>query len=162
MEVEKLVTYLREKLKRGVDIIPPPKKDTTAGEKGKEVGGGSGGGGGGEEKKESVDGGEKISKEAKVEVNKMEHHSNHMNSQTHYANIPMSMYNQSHIEQDHGMVMHHQYPITYSNTGHMVQYPHGHGHGYGHGPPLPPPTYLNNIESDQMFSDENPNGCSIM
>ncbi|KAL8504450.1 hypothetical protein ACS0TY_015860 [Phlomoides rotata] len=161
MEVEKLVTYLREKLKRGVDILPPPKKDNAAaGEKGKEVDGGDdkkekgivGSGGGGEEKKES--GGDKKSEEAKVELNKMEHHSN--NSQTHYAMpIPMPMvptYNQSYGDHDQGMMMHHQY----SNTGYMV--PYGHGHG---APPLPPPTYLN-MESNDMFSDENPNGCSVM
>lgn len=138
LEPEKLVTYLREKLKRGVDIITIPlKKDNAAAA--------------GDDTKEKLASGEIIKEAAKLVelVNKMEHHSNYINnSQTHYAMpmpmpMPMPMYNQSYNDDHHhGMVMPHP------NTG------------YIHGPPpLPPPTYL---ESDHMFSDENPNGCSLM
>ncbi|KAK6126169.1 hypothetical protein DH2020_040088 [Rehmannia glutinosa] len=183
MDVKKLTTYLKDKLKRGVEIIIPPKKNDDGQKKGEENvvekndrkdGGGSekkdGGGDkndgeskpgddGGSEIKDS--GGDKKDGESKpgdgggernkggegtkVEVNKMEHHIH--NPQTHYA---MPMYdNQSYDNQDYGMPMYHHQGY---NTGHVVQYTNG--------PPPPPPTYLN--MNDQMFSDENPNGCFVM
>ncbi|EYU38559.1 hypothetical protein MIMGU_mgv1a007857mg [Erythranthe guttata] len=75
MDVKELTTYLKEKLKRGVEIVPPPKKvDNNGGEKTKEDAGadkvkesagagekkekeGGGAGGGGGEKKEKEGGG---------------------------------------------------------------------------------------------------------
>ncbi|KAL7133464.1 hypothetical protein ABFS83_12G142900 [Erythranthe nasuta] len=64
MDVKELTTYLKEKLKRGVEIVPPPKKvdnnnNNNGGEKTKEDGGG------GDKVKESAvaGGGEKIEKE---------------------------------------------------------------------------------------------------
>ncbi|KAL6499075.1 hypothetical protein OROHE_026376 [Orobanche hederae] len=158
-EPEKLVTYLRERLKRGVDIItiPPAAGDT---KKDKVVGDDGGG--------DKNNGGDQKTKEAaklvEAVVYKMEHHSNYNNnSQTHYAmpmHMPMPMpmampmYNQSYSndEHHHGMVMGHD-----SNRGNYM-------HAYVHGPPAPPPpTYLNmESSSDHMFSDENPNGCTLM
>ncbi|KAK6126217.1 hypothetical protein DH2020_040038 [Rehmannia glutinosa] len=185
MDVKKLTTYLKDKLKRGVEIIPPKKNDDSIQKNGEEKvvekndrkdGGGGGsekkdggddkkdgeskpGDGGGSEIKDSGsdkkddeskpgDGGGEKNKGGegtKVEVNKMEHHIH--NPQTHYA---MPMYdNQSYDYQDYGMPMYHHQGY---NTGHVVQYTNG--------PPPPPPTYLN--MNDQMFSDENPNGCFVM
>lgn len=164
MNVKELTTYLKEKLKRGVEIVPPPKKDDGGGEKkDKEAGGDKkekeGGGDkaaekkkdGGGEKKEAVaaGGGEGT----KMEVNKLEYHG--LTSQTHYA---MPVYNQSYFNQDYGIQPNHHlgYPNhgygPYSNTGYAVQ--------YAHGPPPPPPTYVG--MNDYTFSDENPNGCSVM
>ncbi|KAL8036234.1 hypothetical protein ABFX02_12G145800 [Erythranthe guttata] len=64
MDVKELTTYLKEKLKRGVEIVPPPKKvDNNGGEKTKEDGGGdkvkeiSAGAGGGEKKEKEGGGG---------------------------------------------------------------------------------------------------------
>ncbi|KAI3447564.1 hypothetical protein Pfo_004229 [Paulownia fortunei] len=195
MDVKELAKYLREKLKRGVEIVPPKKDDggEKKGEEGggdkKEKGGGGGGGGekkekengggsggGGGEKKEKEDGGggggggekkegggdkkeseskpegsggdrSKDGEGTKVEVNKMEHHSH--NPQTYFA-VPM--YNQTYANQDYGLPMYHHHHQGYSNTGYVVQYTQG--------PPPPPPTYLN--MNDDMFSDENPNGCFVM
>ncbi|GFP90778.1 copper transport protein atx1, partial [Phtheirospermum japonicum] len=190
MDVKELIVYLREKLKRDVEIIVPPKKNDDVGgeKKEKEEGGGGGGeqkeklgrGGGGDEKKEKEGGGgdKKIEKEggsggggekkvgeskaeagggeerskgsdvAKVELNKMEHHS--YDTQTYYA---MPMYDQTYASDDYGMSMyHHHHHQGYSNSDYAVQYTNG--------PPPPPPTYLNG--NDGMFSDENPNGCFIM
>ncbi|KAI3472288.1 hypothetical protein Pfo_029803 [Paulownia fortunei] len=149
MDVKELTAYLKEKLKRGVEIVPP-KKDDGGGDKKEKEGGGDkkekeGGGGGDkkEEKKES--GGDKKEGEAKgaaggggegskggegtkVEVNKMEYRS--FNPQTHYA---LPMYNQSYANQDYGVqVYHHQGYADhgyadhgYANTGYVVQHPQG-------------------------------------
>ncbi|XP_073062871.1 heavy metal-associated isoprenylated plant protein 6 [Primulina eburnea] len=163
MEPKEVPTYLEEKLKRAIEVLPPPKKDdgATLDKKGKE------GGGGEKKEKESSAGGEKKEsggdkKEAgpkdgaaahggeeikKVEVNKMEFQG--YNPQTFYATP--SMYNQNYAYQAdyYGAQMYHHQGYN-PNTGYMVQ------HTYG--PPSPPPTYVN----DQYFSDENPNGCSVM
>lgn len=134
MEVKELLTYLREKLKRGVEVVNPPKQDGGGAGAGEEKGKGSGGGGGGEEKKG------KETEERKVEMmKKMEHHSSD-NPETHYA-MPMGMGMGMH---EHGMYNHQ----SYMNNGYVA------------GPPLPPPTYVN--MNDSMFSDENPNGCHLM
>ncbi|XP_073269167.1 heavy metal-associated isoprenylated plant protein 6-like [Primulina huaijiensis] len=176
MEPKEVQTYLHEKLKRPVEIIPPPKKDDGADpeKKGKEGDGGdmkdkaeSGGGdkkdkeisGGGDKKEKESGGGEKKEgggdkkeagpkadgEEKKVEVNKIEFQG--YNPQIIYAMPPM--YNQNYSYQDHygAQMYNHQ---GYPNTGYMVQYTNG--------PPPPPPTYVN----DQIFSDENPNGCFVM
>ncbi|KAK4432467.1 Heavy metal-associated isoprenylated plant protein 3 [Sesamum alatum] len=180
IDVNELITYLKEKLKRGVEIVPPKKDDHASNQDGgdqKEKGGGGeekkeeeGGksGGGGEKKDEEggkSGGGDKKDDELKpasggggggnegtrVEVNKMEYHS--FNPHTHYA---MPMYNQtSYANQDYGHMPVYHYQ-GYPNTGYVVQ--------YAHGPPPPPPTYLhmNDNTNDHMFSDENPNGCFVM
>ncbi|XP_057805351.1 heavy metal-associated isoprenylated plant protein 6-like [Salvia miltiorrhiza] len=166
MNVNDLVSYLREKLKRGVEIVPPKKdKDAAAAVDSKEKASGGGeqekkdkesdvvGKGGGKQKQASGDAKEAEAKpaaagaggETKVEMSKMEHHSSY-NPQTHYA-MPMVMHNQSYGHQEYGM-HHHQ---SHTNMGY-----------YEAGPPMPPPTYLNTNTNDDMFSDENPNGCSVM
>ncbi|XP_042014514.1 heavy metal-associated isoprenylated plant protein 6-like isoform X1 [Salvia splendens] len=176
MDVNGLVTYVREKLKRGVEIVTPKKADgatttttttvvenevaavdskekASGGEqenKGKksDIVGESGAkqkeGGGDKKEAESklmVAGGG----ETKVEMSKMEYHSSY-NPQTHYA-MPMMKHNLNYGHQDYSMHHHH----SHTNTGY-------------YGPPMPPPTYLdmNTNANDNMFSDENPNGCSLM
>ncbi|EYU29871.1 hypothetical protein ABFS82_10G092000 [Erythranthe guttata] len=171
MDVKELTAYLKEKLKRSVEIVPP-KKDGGGGDKKEKESGGGGGGekkeGGGEKKEveskpkavAAGGGGGEGSKggdgAAKVEVNKLEHHS--FNPQTHYA---MPMYNQSYANQDYGVQMFNHPP---PNHGYLPNQGYGHNTGYvaqySQGPPPPPPTYMN--INDQMFSDENPNGCYVM
>ncbi|KAL1566015.1 heavy metal-associated isoprenylated plant protein 6-like [Salvia divinorum] len=180
MNVNDLVTYLREKLKRGVEIVPPNKNDSAPiaekkaaegavveGKEKKPNGGGDGkeeekkgkesdvtaesgekkkeGGGGkkeGEPKPAAEPAGEAGGGgETKVETSKMEYH-NSYNPQTYYA-MPMVM----HGHQDYGM--HH-----YQSRADMGYYMAG--------PPLPPPTYVSADANNNMFSDENPNGCSVM
>ncbi|OIT28584.1 PREDICTED: heavy metal-associated isoprenylated plant protein 6-like [Nicotiana attenuata] len=174
MDLKELIPYLKDKLKRNVEIVPPKKDDGGGEKKGKESGGDGGGGeekkekegsgsGGGGEKKEGGSGEDKKEKkegepkaegsksvETKAEVNKMEYYG--YNPQTHYA---MPMYNQSYMNQDYGVTM---YDHGYNaHTGYVMEYGH---HPSSYVPPSPPPTYLNN--APQMFSDENPNGCSVM
>ncbi|KAG6386296.1 hypothetical protein SASPL_155191 [Salvia splendens] len=181
MDVNNLVTYLKEKLKRGVEIVPPKKDDgapaaekkaaegAVVEEKEKAKGVGEGEGkeevkkdkesnivGESDEKKKEGGGGDKKGVESKlvaasaaeagtgetkVETNKMEYH-NSYSPQTHYA-MPMVMYG----HQDYDM-RHHE---SRANMGYYMA-----------GPPLPPPTYLSADANDNMFSDENPNGCSVM
>lgn len=169
MDLKELIPYLKDKLKRNVENVTPKKDDGGGEKKGKEGGGGGGGGGekkeggggnGGEDKKEKASNNEKKegeskaegskSIETKAEVNKMEYYG--YNPQTHYA---MPMYNQSYMNQDYGVTM---YDHGYNeHTGYVMEYGH---HPPSYVPPPPPPTYLNN--APQMFSDENPNGCSVM
>ncbi|KAL2453774.1 Heavy metal transport/detoxification superfamily protein [Abeliophyllum distichum] len=151
MDVKHLAAYMKEKLQRSVEIIPP-KKAEGGGDKGKDSGGDKKEKEGGGEKKDgakaATGGGEGSKSEGnKVEINKMEFHG--LNPQTHYA-VPM--YNQSYAHQGYGVPMYHPQQ-DYGNTGHVTQY------APGLPPPLPP-TYLH--ETDQMFSDENPNACFIM
>ncbi|KAL3825872.1 hypothetical protein ACJIZ3_021901 [Penstemon smallii] len=177
MDVKELTAYLKEKLKRNIEIIPPPKKDEGGGDKkAKEGGGGDkkekeGGGGekkeGGGEKKDAGEakagsgGGEgsKGIEGTKVEVNKLEHYSFH--PQTHYA---MPVYNHNYTNQDYGLPMYHHQEYSYPTTGYVAQYAQGpppqqgYMSHYAQGPPTPPPVNIN----DSMFSDENPNGCSVM
>ncbi|KAK6779526.1 hypothetical protein RDI58_021710 [Solanum bulbocastanum] len=160
MDLKELIPYLKDKLKRNVEIIPP-KKDDGGGEK-KEGGGGGGGGekkekeGGGDKKVESNEKKEGEPKaegskgvETKSEANKLEYYG--YNAQTHYA---MPMYNQSYMNQDYGVTMYD--PGYNAHTGYAMEYGY---HQPSYVPPPPPTTYLNNA---QMFSDENPNGCSVM
>ncbi|KAL3628482.1 hypothetical protein CASFOL_027528 [Castilleja foliolosa] len=161
MNVKELITYLQEKLKKGIEIITPKKDDgggdkkagdkkddkKDAGAKDKEAKPATTTGGG-----EASKGGEGT----KLEVNKFEYNS--FNPQTYYA---MPMYNQSYTNQDYGVEVHHPHE-GYANHGYV-----NHGYAqtsymaqYSQGPPPPPPTYLN--VDHQMFSDENPNGCSVM
>eukprot|EP00268_Persea_americana_P029360 TRINITY_DN283_c0_g1_i3.p1 TRINITY_DN283_c0_g1~~TRINITY_DN283_c0_g1_i3.p1 ORF type:complete len:288 (+),score=85.99 TRINITY_DN283_c0_g1_i3:410-1273(+) len=120
MDAKTLPEYLKEKLKRGVEIVQPKKDDGGGDKKGK--GGGGGGGGGGEKKDkegggagggEKTDGdkkggGEGKKEEAgKAEANKLEYYGGY---------TPYSVY------------------------------------GYS----------IENVHAPQIFSDENPNACSIM
>ncbi|KAL1549401.1 heavy metal-associated isoprenylated plant protein 3-like [Salvia divinorum] len=155
MNMKELTSYLKEKLNRGVEIVPPQKKNDSSGDKKEKESGGDKKGdkkeGGGDGKKGAESKGGEGSKGTKVEVNKMEYLGS--NPQTLYA-VPM--YNQNYYNQDYGLPVNHyqDYPPNhgYGNTGYVAQ--------YAPGPPPPPPTYMN--MNDQMFSDENPNGCSVM
>ncbi|XP_073145307.1 heavy metal-associated isoprenylated plant protein 3-like [Henckelia pumila] len=157
MNVKELVSIVKEKLNRAVEIVPAKKdgggggdkKAASEDKKGKEP---TASGdkndkekeGGGGEKKETGGGGGGGG--TKVEVNKMEFQG--YNPHTYYATMPM--YNSSYMNQDYGVPMYQNVPAGYPSTGYVVQYMSG----------PPPPTYLN--MNDQMFSDENPNGCFIM
>lgn len=122
MDVKTLPGYLKEKLKRNVEIVPPKKEEGGGDKKGKGGGGGGGekkdkeGGGGAGEKKDGEKkggggggGGDGKKEEAagKAEANKMEYSG---------GNYP------------------------YSGYGYSIEYVH----------------------APQIFSDENPNACSIM
>lgn len=158
MEVKEMVPYLNEKLKRNVEVVPPKKeddkKDKEGGEKKGNKQGGSGGdkkeGGGGDGAKKAEEGGANA-----VEVNKMEHGYG-------YPPPPMYWYDPGQSSTSYAVEVNPQ-GTGYPNQG----YPYGYGehHGYeNQGYPVePPPYYLHpHYPPPQMFSDENPNACSIM
>ncbi|KAH7856195.1 hypothetical protein Vadar_033814 [Vaccinium darrowii] len=196
MDTKELAPYLKEKLRRSVEVVPPPpppKKEGGGDQKPKEGGGGEkkeggggggggeqkkegGGGGGGEQKKEGGEakasasgGGEKKGEEPKVEVNKLEHYgSPYMSSY-----YPMPVPNQGYIDQGYSLSGYNHYNQGYANPGYSQGYVdprydqgypnHGYIVEYSHPPPPPPPygySYPN--QGHEMFSDENPNGCSVM
>lgn len=181
MDAKELAPYLKEKLRRSVEVIPAAKKDDKGGEKNEKEGdkGGDrkdkdGGGdkkekenGGGSDKKEKKSGGGEKEKEgdskaaiaggdgaksveSKVEVNKMEHYGYNPNTYT------MPMYHQNYAIRDYVGPSHH-YNQDYSNHGYVAE--------YSHPPPPPPPPqpiYFQDPHGHQIFSDENPNACSVM
>ncbi|KAL8149920.1 hypothetical protein AgCh_006795 [Apium graveolens] len=147
MNVNELVPYLKEKLKRSVEIVPAKKE-----------------GGGGDDKKKGIDGEKKKDGgggDAKVEVKKMDYHGfdphttfivppyGHSQSVHEYGSTSTAMYNQSYSNQDYGLT---NYDQGHVNHGYAVEYLHA-------PPPPPPPVYYN---APLMFSDENPNACSVM
>ncbi|CAL0326788.1 unnamed protein product [Lupinus luteus] len=134
MDVKELVSYLNEKLKRNVEVVPPKKeKDKEEGESEKK-----------EEKKKKdkkKESGEKKEEGAvKVEVNKMEHHGYGYPHAPMYVETSSAGYN-GNYETGQG----------YNNNNQQQQ---EHYYGYIHPQNYPPPP--------QMFSDENPNACSMM
>ncbi|KAL5704924.1 hypothetical protein ACHQM5_023282 [Ranunculus cassubicifolius] len=179
MDVKALLPYLKEKLKRGVEVVPPKKEGEKKADGGeKKVEGGEKKAEGGEkkveEKAKGVDGGEKKA-ETKVEVNKMEHFA--------YGNgygYPYGYGNGNVYPVQYGNVHENVYPVQYGNVHenvYPVQYGNGNGNGNGNGYPVQygngsvhPVQYGNEnmypvqypVHAPQMFSDENPNGCSIM
>ncbi|KAE8733450.1 putative acylphosphatase [Hibiscus syriacus] len=187
MAAKDLVPYLKQKLRRNVDVVPPTKdvagekKDVgvenkekvkeavVAGEK-KEGGGREKEGGdkkeGGGEKKEDVGekkeaGGEKKEEdnkkkgdggEAKMEVSKMEYHG--------YEYQPQPMYwSNGHVYGDPGYAVEgyqdHHHDYRYVNPGYMLPHPGYLSQGYAIDPRHP-------LHAPQVFSDENPNACSVM
>lgn len=155
MDLKDLLPYLKDKLKRPVDIVPPKKDDGGGGgdkkekEKEKEAAGGGGGDGGDKGKAKEV-----AAAETKLEVNKYESHG----YSTPYTYYGVPVYNQHYANQDSVVptTYYHQPPPGYGgSTSYVVEY-----HHQQHVPPPPPPVFL--PTHDQMFSDENPNACSVM
>ncbi|RDX92689.1 Heavy metal-associated isoprenylated plant protein 6 [Mucuna pruriens] len=148
MDVKEMVPYLNEKLKRNVEVVPPKKEED---KKEKEGGEKKEKDGGGEKKEKAEDGGEK--KEdgaaAKAEVNKMEYQ---------YPMVPSSFWYDGHFpgQTSYAMEVHQGYANNhYVEPGYV-------NHGY---PPVQPPLpyYMHHhAPPPQMFSDENPNSCSVM
>ncbi|KAL2345079.1 hypothetical protein Fmac_006364 [Flemingia macrophylla] len=146
MDVKEMVPYLNEKLKRNVEVVPP-KKEENKKEKEKENKGD-----GDDNKKKEKGGGGGAGEEgaAKVEVNKMEHYG--------YAYPPAPMYwYDGYAPGDSSSSR--GYAVGYDNNENDSYYA-SYQHGYMN---QPPPFYLNpHHPPPQMFSDENPNACSLM
>lgn len=176
MNVKELLPHLQEKLKRKIDIVPPKKDEKGSDSKDdkKEKGGGGGGdkkekeGGGGDSKAKGVDGdntkaagggggGEDKKKGIEV-VNKLEYSGHNPYTYT-MPSYNQNYYNQNYYNQDYGV-------STSSSHGYVSQgYNYGHGMEYSHGQPMPPPPmYIHDprVSDSGMFSDENPNACSLM
>lgn len=140
MDVKELTPYLRGKLNRAIEVVPPKKddasKDKPSGDKkGKEPGAA--------EKKSGGD--DKV----KMEVSKMEHRGYSM------PPAPAYWYNGNVYGEGYG----HQVAVPYQYHGgqpSQVYYPPV---SYAHG------GYMADHrvnQAPQMFSDENPNACSVM
>ncbi|KAK4772954.1 hypothetical protein SAY87_027973 [Trapa incisa] len=173
MDVKELSSHLAQKLKRSVDVVPPPpaKKDAkeSGGEDKKEA---KAPGDGKKDEKESG-GGDKESKQSppapaaeekskdvkseevsppKMELNKYEHHGYY--SQPSYWNDPgqSSFYNHRYAVEPYGY-----------HGGYAAPPPPGYpvmvNEGYSHYPLYPVDPRLH---APTMFSDENPNSCSVM
>ncbi|KAL5136963.1 Heavy metal-associated isoprenylated plant protein 6 [Glycine soja] len=147
MDVKEMVSYLNEKLKRNVEVVPPPKKDDDKKEKE--------GDGGEKKEKEKDGGGEKKEKDvaaAAEVINKMEY--------MHQMAPPSFWYDGGHFpgQTNYAMEVHPGYGASANN--HYVE-PGYVNQGYPLQPPLP--YYMHpHAPPPQMFSDENPNACSIM
>ncbi|XP_076892389.1 heavy metal-associated isoprenylated plant protein 5-like [Bidens hawaiensis] len=164
MNVKELIPHLKEKFKRKVDIAPPKPEDkggeTKDDKKEKVEGDGDKNKGGGDKAAASGGDGENKSKGIEV-VNKLEYHGQDPHTYT------MQMFGPGYYNQDYGIAS-----SSNSNHGYVYQ---GYNHGYAmdyprsYAPPMSPPTmYINDPRvmyqqpDTGMFSDENPNGCSVM
>jgi hypothetical protein len=185
IDTKEIVSYLTEKFKRTVEVVQPKKEDGKNKEKdeGKQKSKENQGGGG--DKKE----GGKIEEVAtKVEVNKMEHygygHQQPMywydgyepgQSSNHAVEVQQGYSNQQGYYGNH--VNQQGYNSNYNYNNHANEQGYGYneheqGYGYNHVnrgeggymvEPQQPPFYMHpNNPPPQMFSDENPNACSLM
>lgn len=154
MNVKELTPYLKDKLRRSVDIVPPKNEEKKDDKKEKSEGGDkkekvSGGSDGGEKKAVGGDGG---SRSIEV-VNKLEYYGQNPYTYT------MPTYNHNYYNQDYGVP-------TSSNQGYINEgyVNHEYDIQYPSGPLPPPPMYLHDsrVPDTGMFSDENPNACSVM
>jgi hypothetical protein len=156
MDGAALPAYLREKLSRDVEVVAPGKKDGSGGggdkkDKGagdggeKKKDGGGGGGGGAEEKKDKAG-----AAAASASV----------------APPPLADAGMYQVPPHYGYAPYHQpapggyYGAAPPPNHHAGFYPNGGGVHY---PPAPAYAYgPTHLHAPQMFSDENPNACSVM
>uniref|UniRef100_A0A804LZB9 HMA domain-containing protein n=1 Tax=Zea mays TaxID=4577 RepID=A0A804LZB9_MAIZE len=155
MDGAALPAYLREKLSRDVEVVAPGKKDGGGGGDKKDKGagdggdkkkdGGGGGGGGAEEKKDKAG-----AAAASASV----------------APPPLADAGMYQVPPHYGYAPYHQpapggyYGAAPPPNHHAGFYPNGGGVHY---PPAPAYAYgPTHLHAPQMFSDENPNACSVM
>ncbi|KAI3917160.1 hypothetical protein MKX01_003609 [Papaver californicum] len=153
MDAKVLTAYLKEKLKRPVDVFPP-KKDDGKGKDGgdkKEKGGDDGG-----EKKGEGGASKNVGEQKKVtfDISKVEHYP------FGYAYAyPGAAAGPSQIAEgySYGNAYGNGFGSVYANgSGFGNGYANGGGGGAGNG------YVVDHLHPPQMFSDENPNSCSIM
>jgi hypothetical protein len=144
MDAAALPAYLREKLSRDVEIVAPGKKDGGGGDK-KDKGAGDGGDkkkdGGGEEKKDKAAAASASVAPMPLADAGMYQMPPHYGYGA-YPLVPGGYYG--------GALPHNHAGGFYPNAG--VHYPPAPAYGYGH----------SHLHAPQMFSDENPNACSVM
>ncbi|KAK6926728.1 Heavy metal-associated domain, HMA, partial [Dillenia turbinata] len=139
MDMKALAESLKDKLNRSVEIVPP-KKD-------KESGGG-GGGGGGDKGKKGKGGGGGGDGGKNEDGNRMEF--------TGYGYGPGFGY-----APNYGLVQGYNYHTAYGNGpggGYVMPVMGGYEVGYPEGAAYS----VERLHAPQLFSDENPNACSIM
>lgn len=160
MEVKDLVPYLKDKLRRSVDVVPPKKADAPAADKKADAGGDKKADAGGD-KKDKKEGGDQKKEAAaaaapaaaaaaaapKVEVNKLEYMGYGQPSTAMFWPYegPVSAHNR-YVMEAHA----HQAFVSQNYANHYPMVNHGYA--------VPMEQY----NAPQMFSDENPNACSVM
>ncbi|XP_021619262.1 heavy metal-associated isoprenylated plant protein 5 [Manihot esculenta] len=184
MEVKEMVPYLKEKLKRNVEVVPPKaeeakkegggekkeeakaekkeeakaekkeakaeKKEDAKAEKKEEAKAEKKEGDGGKKEEAAAAGGGG----AKVEVNKMEYYP---------PPVPIQWFDGA-FGQSYAVEPHHGYYAVNQAPGYPMMN-HGYGyvqHGYVNQGYVMEPAYHHPMHAPQMFSDENPNACSVM
>ena len=139
MDAAALPGYLRDKLSRTVDVVAPGKKDGGGGDK-KDKGDGGGKKDGGEEKDKST-------------------------SSASVAPMPMAEAGMYQMPPHYGYAPYPPAPGGYYG-GAPAPHPAGgfyHPSAGGQYPPTPAHPYgASHLHAPQMFSDENPNACSVM
>ncbi|KFK24796.1 hypothetical protein AALP_AA8G026000 [Arabis alpina] len=176
INVKELTPYLTEKLKRTVEVIPAkkddgataapaPAKDKSVSEKKETKEVVEKKDGGGEKKKEvaAPEGG------ATVDVKKSEYNGYGYPPQPMYYYPPGQVYGQQQHYMMQGQSSQSYVQEPYNNNQGYVQESYMNHQGYGQ--EAPPQAYMNHqgyadpyahMRAPEMFSDENPNGCSIM
>ncbi|CAH8385613.1 unnamed protein product [Eruca vesicaria subsp. sativa] len=173
LDIKQLTPYLNEKLKRTVEVVPAQKEEAAAaapagGEK-KDKGAG--------EKKETKDVGDKKKEVASagdggatMDVKKSEYSGYGYPPQPMYYNPPGQVYGQHYMMQGQSSQSYVQEPYV-NHQGYVHEAYTNQGYGQGYGQQAPPPPYMNHqgyadpyahMRAPEMFSDENPNGCSVM
>ncbi|KAG7549344.1 Heavy metal-associated domain superfamily [Arabidopsis thaliana x Arabidopsis arenosa] len=191
IDVKQLTPYLNEKLKRTVEVVPAKKddgapkaaaaapapaggekKDKGAGEKkeNKDVGEKKVEGGGEKKKEVAVGGGGGGGDGGAMDVKKSEYNGYGYPPQPMYYYPQGQVYGQQHyMMQGQSSQSYVQEP--YTNQGYVQESYMNQGYGQGYGHEAPPPPYMNHqgyadpyghMRAPELFSDENPNGCSVM
>ncbi|KAK1261076.1 hypothetical protein QJS04_geneDACA002130 [Acorus gramineus] len=138
MDVKELPLYLKEKLKRGVEVVPPKKDDGgEKKEKAKE---------GGEKKEKAKEGGEKKEEKAKEGGEKKEEKAKEGGEKKEEKKEGGEK-----KEKAKEVV-----EAVKAEANKMEYSGYGYGHGYGQG------YNVQYVHAPQIFSDENPNACSVM
>uniref|UniRef100_A0A3B5XXG6 HMA domain-containing protein n=1 Tax=Triticum aestivum TaxID=4565 RepID=A0A3B5XXG6_WHEAT len=143
MDTAALPGYLRDKLSRPVEVVTPGKKDGDKeddGEKKKDKGAGAGDGG---EKKDGGGGGEDKKDKSAASV----------------APMPMADPSMYQMPPQYGYMPYPPAPVGYYGAAPPPPNP---GFYPNAGPQYPSPYATYPAHAPQMFSDENPNACSVM
>ncbi|PWZ52359.1 Heavy metal-associated isoprenylated plant protein 6 [Zea mays] len=154
MDGAALPAYLREKLSRDVEVVAPGKKDGSGGGGDKKD---KGAGDGGEKKKDGGGGGGAEEKKDKAGA---------AAASASVAPPPLADAGMYQVPPHYGYAPYHQpapggyYGAAPPPNHHAGFYPNGGGVHY---PPAPAYAYgPTHLHAPQMFSDENPNACSVM
>lgn len=147
MDAKTLAQNLKEKLKRQVEIVPPKKEKEGGGEVGEKKDGNGGGGG-----KKKGGGGDAGQEENAAGIAKVEG----------IQGNRMDQFMVQHPGYGFGYGYGNFYGHGYQGYGQPGPYgPYGQP-GYGHGSMVGEHLHAQHLHAPQMFSDENPNACSVM
>uniref|UniRef100_A0A0E0QZM2 HMA domain-containing protein n=3 Tax=Oryza TaxID=4527 RepID=A0A0E0QZM2_ORYRU len=153
MDAAALPGYLKDKLSRQVEVVAPGKKDGAGGGDKKDGGGGDKkdkkeGGGGGGDKKDA--GGEKTDKDKSAAAS------------ASVAPVPLADAGMFQMPPQYGFNPYHVHPGAAYYGGAPPPHPAAFYHHPNAAAAAAYQPYPYNVHAPQMFSDENPNACSVM